>query len=87
MEKKNLEFKISNVIKNIFVETIGIKADEVVENLSYVDYDPWDSVTHMKIVAKIEQSFDLEFEMREIIDMETFEKTIEIVTEKINKSK
>ena len=70
-------------IKEIFAETLKISVEGVVDTLSYVEYDPWDSVTHMKIIAKLEQAFDLEFEMREIIAMETVAKVKEIVAKEI----
>ena len=73
-------------IKEIFAETLKISVEGVVDTLSYVEYDPWDSVTHMKIVAKLEQAFDLEFEMREIIAMETVSKVNEIVAKQISKA-
>ena len=79
MEINNLD-----KIQDIFIETLKLQIEEYTETLSYVEYDPWDSVTHMKIVAKIEQAFDIEFEMRDIIAMETVAKVKEIVAKHIN---
>ena len=81
MESTNYE-----IIKKIFAETLNIQTEEVLETLSYVEYEPWDSITHMKIVAKLEQAFDLEFEMREIIAMETVAKVNEIVAKQISET-
>ena len=81
-----MELASSEKIKEIFAETLKISVEGVVDTLSYVEYDPWDSVTHMKIVAKLEQAFDLEFEMREIIAMETVSKVNEIVAKQISKA-
>ena len=78
-----MEIASSEKIKEIFAETLNMSVEGVVDTLSYVEYDPWDSVTHMKIVAKLEQAFDLEFEMREIIAMETVAKVNEIVAKEI----
>tara|TARA_B110000259_G_scaffold141478_1_gene159324 strand:+ start:1440 stop:1688 length:249 start_codon:yes stop_codon:yes gene_type:complete len=75
-----------NKIKEIFVEVLKLQNEEYTDSLSYLDYDPWDSVTHMKIVAKIEQAFDIEFEMRDIIAMETVAKVKEIVAKQIKVS-
>ena len=79
MEINNLD-----KIQDIFIETLKLQIEEYTETLSYVEYDPWDSVTHMKIVAKIEQAFDVEFEMRDIIAMETVAKVKEIVAKHIS---
>ncbi len=79
MQKQSLD-----KIKEIFVEVLKLENEEYTDSLSYLEYDPWDSVTHMKIVAKIEQAFDIEFEMRDIIAMETVAKVKEIVAKQIN---
>ena len=79
-----MEISNSNKIKEIFIEVLKLEIDEYTETLSYLEYDPWDSITHMKIVAKIEQAFDIEFEMRDIIAMETVAKVKEIVAKHIN---
>ena len=81
MQKQSL-----NKIKEIFVEVLKLQNKEYTDSLSYLDYDPWDSVTHMKIVAKIEEAFDIEFEMRDIIAMETVAKVKEIVAKQIKVS-
>lgn len=70
-------------IAQIFSETLDIPMDKIVDTLSYVDFDPWDSVTHMRIVAKIEREFDVEFEMNEIIAMDSFLKVKEIVAKRL----
>jgi len=81
-----MEISNSNKIKEIFIEVLKLEIDEYTETLSYLEYDPWDSITHMKIVAKIEQAFDVEFEMRDIIAMESVAKVKEIVANHINGS-
>ena len=78
-----MEINSSDKIQEIFVETLKLQIEEFTDALSYVEYDPWDSVTHMKIIAKIEQAFDLEFEMKDIVAMETVAKVKEIVTKQI----
>ena len=79
-----MEINNSDKIQGIFIEVLKMQIEEYTETLSYVDYDPWDSITHMKIVAKIEQAFDIEFEMRDIIAMETVAKVKEIVAKHIS---
>ena len=79
MQKKSLD-----KIKEVFIEVLKLQNEQYTDSLSYLDYDPWDSVTHMRIVAKIEQAFDIEFEMRDIIAMETVAKVKEIVGKYIN---
>ena len=53
---------------------------EINDDISYINYEPWDSVKHMRIIAKIEEEYDIEFDMDDIIAMETIKKAKEILT-------
>ena len=52
---------------------------EINDDISYIDYEPWDSVKHMRIIAIIEEEYDIEFDMDDIIAMETIKKAKEIL--------
>lgn len=72
---------MSNVIKytKIFTEMFG-RNEEEVKKLHYQDIPEWDSVGHMTLVANIEDAFDIMLETDDIIDFESFEKGMEILT-------
>jgi len=61
-------------IENIFCEVLGLPAREVTDSLSYNSCVHWDSLKHLQLVAMLEETFDIEIEMDDIIAMETFGK-------------
>lgn len=72
-------------IKKIFCEVLGVSESEVNDETSYNSFEPWDSLKHLEIVAKLEENFGIEIEMDDIIAMETFGKIREIVQKYLDK--
>lgn len=68
-----------DTIKKIFSEVIGIDESEVNDSIAYNSCESWDSLVHLKLINELEDAFDVEFEMDDIIAMETFSKVKEIV--------
>ncbi|OBZ34806.1 MULTISPECIES: acyl carrier protein [Methanohalophilus] len=68
-----------DTIKKIFGEVIGIDESEITDSIAYNSYESWDSLVHLELVNELEDTFDVEFEMDDIIAMETFGKVKEIV--------
>jgi len=66
-----------------FVESFDI-SPEIVPTLKYQSIQAWDSVGHMALMAKLEESFDIMMEPDDIIDFSSFEKGKEILAEKYN---
>lgn len=64
--------------KNAFVEGLEIDADGV-ESLVFEGIPEWDSVGHMSLIACIEEAFDIMMETDDIIDLNSFEKGIELL--------
>lgn len=68
---------------NAFVEAFEIDADTA-KTLKYQQIPAWDSVGHMGLMAKIEESFDIMMEPDDIIDFSSFNKGKEILSSKYN---
>lgn len=66
---------------NAFIEALDVK-EEQLEGLKYQDIPAWDSVGHMGLVSDIEDAFDIMMETDDIIDFNSFEKGMEILSEK-----
>lgn len=66
---------------NAFVEAFEIDADTA-KTLKYQQIPAWDSVGHMGLMAKIEESFDIMMEPDDIIDFSSYEKGKEILSSK-----
>ena len=56
----------------IFMEVLMLEAEQLNEELRYQSVSTWDSVAHMNIVAELEDEFDIELEMDDIIDFGTY---------------
>ena len=66
--------------KKIFIETFEIDETKL-NGLQYQDIKEWDSVGHMSLIAALEDSFDIMMDMDDIIDLSSFEKGKEILSE------
>ena len=60
---------------NVFVENLQITA----EQCEGLQYQLWDSVGHMTLVAALEDTFDIMLETDDIVDLSSFEKGMEIL--------
>lgn len=64
-----------------FMESLELPADQV-EGIKYQAIPAWDSVGHMGLIAAIEDAFDIMMDTDDIIDLNSFEKGMEILHEK-----
>ena len=55
--------------KKVFEESFQCKD---VESLKYQDITEWDSVGHMGLVAALEDEFEIEMDVDDIIDMSSY---------------
>lgn len=62
-----------------FCETFQIEATQL-KGLTYQSVQLWDSVGHMALIAALEESFDIMMDTEDIIDLSSFEKGMEILT-------
>jgi acyl carrier protein len=72
-------------IKQIFCKVLGADESTVNDETSYNSFEPWDSLKHLEIVSKLEEEFGIEFEMDDIIAMETFGKIRQITQKYLDK--
>lgn len=68
---------------NAFIEAFGITTEQTV-GLIYTGIEAWDSIGHMNLVAVLEETFEIEMDTDDIIDLNSFEKGMEILHEKYN---
>jgi len=66
-------------IKNIFCEVLGIPAQDIIDTLAYNSCVHWDSLKHLQLMAMLEETFDIEIDMDDIIAMENYGKVKEIL--------
>ena len=68
------------ILRAIFSKSLAISTEEVIDSLEYNTIPKWDSLRHMAIVAKIEDTFDIMLDTDDIIDMNSFGKAKEILS-------
>jgi acyl carrier protein len=61
-----------------FADALSVSAGETAM-LQYGQSTAWDSVGHMRLVANLEDAFDVMLDMDDIIDFSSFEKGKEIL--------
>lgn len=66
-------------LRSIFAETLGIKLEQVKDDLTYNTISEWDSIAHMALVAEIDDAFDTMLDTDDVLDMSTFAKAKEIL--------
>ena len=65
--------------KNAFAVGLEVTIDQV-EGLKYKKIEAWDSVGHMSLISAIEEAFDITMDTDDIIEFNSYEKGIEILT-------
>jgi acyl carrier protein len=72
-------FAMQEKLQKIFTESLGVKSEEVTDELKYAEIPQWDSVAHMALIAAIEEGFDILIDAEDVIDMSSFAKAKAIV--------
>lgn len=62
-----------------FTEAFEITEEQLV-GLKYQDIEAWDSVGHMSLMALLEEVFDIMMDADDIIDFNSYEKGMEILS-------
>ena len=63
----------------VFIETFSVDKNELNDKLEYNSIEAWDSIGHMQMIAELEDAFEIEFEMDDIIDFSSYKKGFEIL--------
>jgi|TARA_X000001036_G_scaffold421826_1_gene444090 acyl carrier protein len=61
-----------NKYNKSFTETFSIKIDKL-KKLKYNSISKWDSIGHMSLIGKLEDTFNISMEMDDIIDFSSYE--------------
>lgn len=69
-------------LQSAFREGLHAPADVDVTKLQYMQYEKWDSVAHLKLVAELETAFDVMFDADEILAMSSYDKAVELLKAK-----
>ena len=67
-----------NIYEKAFIESFEIDKSKL-PGLSYQDIPEWDSVGHMNLMNTLEEEFNIELDIDDIIDFSSYEKGQEIL--------
>ena len=63
----------------VFIESFDLDEKQLNDKLEYNSIESWDSIGHMQMIAELEDTFEIEFEMDDIINFSSYDKGIEIL--------
>jgi len=63
----------------VFIDCFSVDKAKLQKNLEYNSISEWDSVGHMTMIAALEETFDIVFEMDDIIDFSSYKVGKEIL--------
>jgi len=66
------------IYKNVFLQLFGVDTTKL-EGLKYQEISEWDSVGHMTLMGTLEDVFEIEMDIDDIIEFSSFKKGIEIL--------
>jgi acyl carrier protein len=73
---------VKNEIRDIFVNELGISADEYSESLVYDSIPEWGSASHMIIILALEEKFGIQLDTDEVVSMTTIPKIYSVLQSK-----
>ncbi len=66
-------------LEQLFAEALGIDIARVEDSLGYASIPEWDSLSHMALVAALEQHYKIMLDTDDVIDMSSVGKAREIL--------
>jgi acyl carrier protein len=66
-------------LRAVFVSTLDLGDDVVVEQLKYRDIPQWDSLGHITLVAAIEDEFGVQLDTEQVIDMSSYKVALDML--------
>lgn len=66
-------------IGKAFQTAFGLKPEEFSTSLGPEDVAGWDSLGHLRLVAALQEEFQVEFEVDEVMQMEDVSRIIEVL--------
>lgn len=60
-------------IKEVMAEVFKIDKDSISDDIRKFEFEKWDSLAHISLVAALEDHFDVVFDVDEIMEISTIE--------------
>ena len=63
----------------VFIVSFDLDAKQLNDKLEYNSIQAWDSIGHMQIIAELEDIFEIELEMDDIINFSSYNEGMQIL--------
>lgn len=72
---------IRDRLRPVFAQALELAPEADVDGLRHRDCDRWDSLAHLGLVVAIEDEFSVELDADQLIDMDSFEAAVQILSD------
>jgi acyl carrier protein len=72
-------------LKKAFEKGLGIPENSPFETLEFAKSDHWDSIAHMKLIAAIEEEFDIRLDVNDILGLSSYLVARDLITKHMEK--
>lgn len=79
MEKTEIVEKLTPVFRKVFTNNTL----ELTDELSALDVENWDSLSHMLLISEVESSFAIKFRLKDLNKMANVGDMIDIISSKL----
>ena len=79
MEKTEIAEKLTPVFRKVFANNTL----ELTDELSALDVENWDSLSHMLLISEVESSFAIKFRLKDLNKMANVGDMIDIISSKL----
>lgn len=79
MEKAEIAQKLTPVFRKVFSDNSLVITDE----LSALDVENWDSLSHMLLISEVENEFSIKFKLKDLNKMANVGDMIAIISSKL----
>jgi acyl carrier protein len=69
----------SEKLVNAFSDALAIDAAAIKDSLTYQSIPEWDSISHMVLISRIEEAFDVSLDTDDVIALSSVARTKEIL--------
>lgn len=71
--------ELTEQVREALAEVFGIDESEIADDISQSNYSRWTSLSHMTLLATLEEKFDLTFSMDEMSAMTSLPKIMAVL--------
>lgn len=68
-------------LRNAFISALGIREEEISDDLGYKQIAEWDSISHMILIAELEDRFGVSLTPEAILQFQTYGSARKILSE------